>query len=389
VKPQRRILMVCPQFRPLVGGYERAAERLSHGLIAEGHHVEVVTERRDPGWPKEEEDGGLRVRRLWCLYRPGLHTLTAVLALGLYLLLHARRFDVLHVHQYGWSAAMTSAIGALLARPVVLKLTNTGYMGISASLPGGPAGAISRALHRRISACIVTSERAAQEARKFGIPAERIHRVPNPLETQHFRPASDSEKAARRAEVGIGQGFLAVSAGRLSGEKNYSMLIEAWSRFAKQHEDVTLAILGDGPLHSELLQQIDASGVSDRLLLPGRIEDPLVWYQAADAYLLSSDIEGLSNSLMEAMGSGLAIVSTAVSGSEDVFAEAAVGELVPTGDPAAMAAAIEKLHADAKRRVGWGHAARQYAVDHYSLAAVVAAIEACYAAVSADKISRY
>ena len=50
-----RILMISPQFNPLTGGYERAAERLSRSLLAQGHHVEVVAERRDSAWPKREE----------------------------------------------------------------------------------------------------------------------------------------------------------------------------------------------------------------------------------------------------------------------------------------------------------------------------------------------
>ena len=58
-----RILMICPQFRPIVGGYERSAERLSIELGRLGHKIDVVTERRDMRWPKEEKLYDMKIRR--------------------------------------------------------------------------------------------------------------------------------------------------------------------------------------------------------------------------------------------------------------------------------------------------------------------------------------
>ena len=92
-----RVLMVCPQYRPLIGGYERAAERLATVLARRGHEVQVVTERRDPGWPAVEDVDGVRIERFWCLPRPGLHMPTALLSVALFLLRRGRRFDIIHV----------------------------------------------------------------------------------------------------------------------------------------------------------------------------------------------------------------------------------------------------------------------------------------------------
>ena len=93
------VLMIAPQFRPIIGGYERAAERLAIGLVKEGHHVDVVTERRDSAWPVLETLSGVRVRRLWCLPRRGLHVLTALGSLAWFLLREGRSYHVWHVHQ--------------------------------------------------------------------------------------------------------------------------------------------------------------------------------------------------------------------------------------------------------------------------------------------------
>ena len=128
-----RVLMISPQFRPLVGGYERAAERLSAALAAAGLRVVVIAERRDRAWPAVECIDGYEVRRLSCSYRRHLHTITSLLSFAGFLLRHGREFDVWHVHQYGFHAALAVALGKVLRRPVVLKLTSSGAMGIEKS----------------------------------------------------------------------------------------------------------------------------------------------------------------------------------------------------------------------------------------------------------------
>ena len=75
-----RVLMISPQFRPLVGGYERAAERLSVALAEAGMRVVVIAERRDRAWPAVECIDGYEVRRLSCSYRRHLHVVTSLLS---------------------------------------------------------------------------------------------------------------------------------------------------------------------------------------------------------------------------------------------------------------------------------------------------------------------
>ena len=373
-----RVLMVSPQFRPIVGGYERAAERLAEGLVASGHSVEVVAERRQLSWPRYEISRGVIIRRIPSLFYRGIHTLTSTISLMIFLLVQGRRFDLFHVHQYGRAAAVTSAVGLILGRPVFLKLTNTGRHGLDATLPNGPIGSILRWLHGRVSCCVVTSQRALQEARDFGFSAERICLVPNPLETDLFQPAPEALRSQLRQELGMDTRFTAVCAARLNSEKNHAMLIRAWSLFADGNEDVQLIILGDGPLRDEVRQLASSSAGSASIRMLGPVSDPLRWYQAADVYVLSSDVEGLSNSLLEALSAGLAVISTRVSGSEDIFGVADVGEILAVGDHEAMARALLVLQADPQRRARCGLAARQYAVDHHSLVTITGAMERCY-----------
>ncbi len=370
-----RILMICPQFRPLLGGYERAAERLSLALAAAGHRVVVVTERRDPAWSSQEWMGDVLIRRLRSVPQRGWHVPSALFSLVVFLLLNARRFDVIHAHQYGWTAAAAIGLGHLFQRPVVLKLTATGPSGILEAVAQSRLSILSAALHRRVDACIATSERGEREAGSLGIPEDRIHLIPNGLDTDRFRPASLTEKVALRARLGLGEGVVALYVGRLSSEKNPLLLLQAWAECFARHANCELVVLGDGP-QLTLVREV-ARGARN-VHVRGRVDDPLPWYQAADIYVLPSDFEGLSNSLVEALSCGLPVVSTCVSGSEDVFREADVGELVPVGDSKELSRALERMLADPGRRAACSKRAREVALRRFSIVSVRAGIESIY-----------
>jgi glycosyltransferase involved in cell wall biosynthesis len=212
------VLMISPQFRPLYGGYERAAERLSRALVEAGLRVEVVTERRDPAWPASEVCDGFRIRRVWTVYRRHLHALTSLIGFGGYLLRHGRRFDIWHVHQYGFQAALAVVLGRLLRRPVVLKLTNSAAMGIEKALltDARTTARLLAFLHRRVSACVAITDETRDEATRFGIPINRIHLVPNGLPADEFRPASAAERAEARQRLALDCETLVLSVARLS-----------------------------------------------------------------------------------------------------------------------------------------------------------------------------
>jgi glycosyltransferase involved in cell wall biosynthesis len=370
-----RILMISPQFRPLVGGYERAAERLALALVGRGHAVTVVAERHDPSWPARETFDGVELRRLWCVPRRGLHVLTSVLSLAGFLLRRGRSFDVVHVHQYGWAAGVAVAFGRLARRPVVMKLTATGADGILQTVRAASFSGPLRALLRRVDACLATSERGADEAVALGIPRERMHRIPNGVDSDRFAPLPEPERRALRQSLGLGSHAVALYVGRLSAEKNALGLLDAWRELGPP-SGALLAMAGTGPERDAVAARAAKYGPSIRLL--GAVADPLDWYRAADVFVLPSIHEGLSNSFLEALACGLPVVSTPVSGSEDVFAAHDVGILVSGPQPPAIAAGLAPLLADAARRARCGAAARAAALERFSLVRVAERVEALY-----------
>jgi len=370
--------MLCPQFRPLLGGYEQAAERLSHELAARGHEVEVVTERRQRDWPRFECFGAVRVRRLWCARRRGMHSLTSITTLALFLLRRGRRYDVFHVHQYGWYSTIAILLGRLLRVPVVLKLTSTGPQGIRVALGLLPAPPIHMRLHRHLSACIATSRRGAKEIEALGLAPSRIHLITNGLDTERFRPASPDERSDARRALGLDDRVLAITVSRISAEKDPGTLLEAWSRLDPQANGLHLAMLGDGPELAAVESEIEERGLGASVSTPGSKSNPLPWYHAADLFLLTSKNEGLSNALMEASSCGLPVISTHVSGSEDMLGDVDAGRLVEIGNATELARALAELSRDPALRDSCGAQARRYAEGHYAMPAVGDAVERLY-----------
>ena len=375
-----RILMISPQFRPLVGGYERAAERLSAELGRRGHAITIITERRDPEWAGREAIQALTVRRLWCIYRPGLHIITSLLSFSRFLLRNGLKYDVFHVHQYGAHAAMAVLFGRLLGRPVVLKITSTGSLSIENTIAGYRR--LRRYaftfLHRRVDACIAISADAAREAAEFGIPQERIVLVPNGIDTDYFRPCSEQQKAAAKKALGINHRHMVLYCGRLCEPKNPDGLLDAWASVVREFQDVLLCYVGDGALRTTLTEKTDRLGLQDTVRFVGQKSEVRKWYHAADVFALPSHNEGLSNSLLEAIGCGLPIVATRISGTIDLFRLGEPGLLVDDTDVKKLSDALIKILGDCSCRRAFGISASEIAAKHYSIGGVAGSMERLY-----------
>jgi glycosyltransferase involved in cell wall biosynthesis len=362
------ILMISPQFYPLVGGYERALARLSGAMVERGLRVVVITERRDLSWSAVECVDGYEVRRLWCWYRPHLHAVSSLLSFAVFLSLHGREFDVWHAHQYGLHAALAVALGKLLRRPVVLKLTSSGATGIERVLGSGFVGGALGFLHRRVSACLAVSEETRDEAIRFGIPPERVHTIPNAVDGRQFRPPSAEERLGVRKALGLRCEKLVLCVGRLSHEKNTLGLLDAWSTVdGNARAGALLALVGDGPEREEVRRRTEASDLAGSVHLAGELRDIATWYRAADVCVVPSDVEGLSNAMIEALATGVPVISTRVSGSSVLVEPPASGVLVDVGNVEQLARAIELLLSNGPMTLKLASSARQTFESHFSL----------------------
>jgi len=142
-----------------------------------------------------------------------------------------------------------------------------------------------------------------------------------------------------------------LTAGRLSQEKGYDLLIQAFSQLAPQFPNWQLVIIGDGPLRDDLKAQLTDARLTTQVLLPGRCGNLTAWYESADLYVLTSRFEGFPNTVVEAMSHGLSVVSfDCVTGPREIIRHDIDGVLVPPENVAKLTVALGDLMRNPAKR---------------------------------------
>ena len=130
-------------------------------------------------------------------------------------------------------------------------------------------------------------------------------------------------------------------------------------------------MIGDGPLRAEATAVLQSAGLGERTWLPGARDDIPGLMRGMSVFALPSLNEGISNTVLEAMASGLPVVATEVGGNPELIQSGRTGELVPADDVEAFSKALARYAADTDRRHRHGEAARQRAVSEFSLDVMV------------------
>jgi len=176
----------------------------------------------------------------------------------------------------------------------------------------------------------------------LGLPRPFVQVVHNPVITPTL---------ATRAAEAVTHPFLTpktapviLSAGRMTEQKDFPTLLQAFQR-VRAKRDCRLLLLGDhGGLHDELLALIGTLGIGDDVSLPGFDPNPYRYMAKCDVFVLSSRWEGFGNVMVEALATGLPVVATDCPvGPREILKDGALGPLLPMGDVAAMAEAIERV----------------------------------------------
>lgn len=142
---------------------------------------------------------------------------------------------------------------------------------------------------------------------------------------------------------------LIVSVGRLYPQKNQKMMIDAFNMIKNKYPDYKLIIYGEGPSRKELEDYIKNLSLEEKVLLPGRSKHIIDEVRKSRIFCLSSDCEGMSNALIEALCLGIPIVTTDVSGVKELVIDGVNGRVVEIGDSVSMANALNDLLEDKER----------------------------------------
>ena len=223
----------------------------------------------------------------------------------------------------------------------------------------------------------------AESLRPGGRAGRRTQVIPSGVDTERFRVRE--ERAVAKARLGVPTDRpLIGTVGRLEARKGTATLIEAAARLRqKRAADVTVALVGDGPLRGELVSLVERLGIAGHVLMLGDRSDVRDVLSALDVFVLPSRTEGMSNALLEAMAMERAVVATAVGGNVEVVAHEKSGLLVPSEDVEGTANAIARLIDHPEVAAGLGAAARQRVEARYGSRTMVRQLETVYASAAA------
>jgi glycosyltransferase involved in cell wall biosynthesis len=246
----------------------------------------------------------------------------------------------------------------------------------------GRKGDVRKALLRRCGHVVLTARMETELAEECGIEGATI--IPVPVDAERFQPATDAERAAQRQSLGITAGTVIAFSGHLVARKGVDRLLTAFQTMVEEGEDIHLLLLGSGEGRLESLEEALRSdtlrlGLSERVTFADAVQDVAPYLKGADIFCLPSWREGMPNSILEAMASGLACVAPASAGGMDLLNDGA-GVIPDSNSPEDLRAAILPLLHDPALCRSLGRAARQRAESRHSVAAVMDAYDRLWTA---------
>jgi glycosyltransferase involved in cell wall biosynthesis len=263
--------------------------------------------------------------------------------------------------------------------PVISKLPSFGAFGI-AGIQKRLLGCWQIAVLKRSKAIVAMTEESLEELSSIGYSENRILKVPNGISMN--TPSRDNQKVEERVVV--------IFVGRLSPEKGLVHLLQAWANVCSRViKPVQLRLVGDGPQAEELRDLAKRLGVSKTVEFTGHSCDITPELNAADIFVLPSEAEGNSNSLLEAMRAGLPIVATRVGGAPIQVGPSGRNYLCRPGDHSALAGKLCEMIANKRLRAELGAAMRARVELFFNINRAAAAYERAYRAIlsgDADRI---
>ncbi len=197
----------------------------------------------------------------------------------------------------------------------------------------------------------------------------------NGVDAERFAPGGPDRRERLPAGFAPPGTVVVGTVGRMQTVKNPLGLVDAFVHLLASVPDarrvLRLVMLGDGALMNEVRHRLDDEGASEVAWLPGARDDVPDLLKAFDVFALPSLNEGISNTILEAMATGLPVVATDVGGNPELVVDGETGALVAADDPEALAGAIGRYTADAALREAHGAAARRRIETSFSLEAMV------------------
>jgi len=354
-----------------VGGLEVLVIEMAKSLVRQGHSCTIYCLDKTGSLAQEARAAGVEV--ILISRTSGFADFGAIARMRNSF--RARKHSIIHTHNV--EPMFYGAFAAFGIRPIRIVHTQHG-------IPT-PFAYLNR-LKARVSGFFVdrfigVSENSTQFAIESGwISRNKALTILNGINTSRFCPDSFKRKEIRQALGLSDRALVAICVARLSPVKNHARLIQIFKQLIESahNTDLTLLLIGDGECRLAIETQIADFRLSANIRLLGEVHDTDKYLAAADVFVLSSDSEGISVSILEAMASGLPVIVTDVGGNHEIVSDGETGYLVPIDNLSLYPSRIETLISNPSLRESFSCRARERVVQHFSLDAMVSSYRKVY-----------
>jgi len=396
--------MMIDQFYPVVGGAEQQALRISMKLTRKGHKVTVLTRQGKDGLAGSEEYRGITIHRLPVTGVSGTSKLKSTLPATRWLIKNRDNYDIVHCHGVNpleWSAMLA---GMVTGKPYVVKIPLSNFMNYAGAKDGFKMQAekdsffsarilrplflpvlkfVRKRLIRKARRIFAISPEISATLNKSGF--KNIASIPNGIDTDEFTPAAPEQKTSLRQSLNLPEkSVIFVYAGRLAVEKNLKTLLLAWMNLSQDtglpKSELLILGSGTGQYYSteQELRQFTAENNLNNVTFTGSVPNVSDYLRAADAFILPSYWEGMSNSILEAMACGIPTIASDIAGNRALIENEKSGLLFDPYSPHQLTECIRLLAKNPEIRDKLGSSARQIAEQKYSLQKITADIDREY-----------
>jgi sugar transferase (PEP-CTERM/EpsH1 system associated) len=375
MRPAERPLLAHVVYRFSVGGLENGVVNLiNHMDGRRWRHVVVALTEVDPAFATRIQRDDVRCIALHKPPGHGFRLYPQLLRLFRELkpaVVHTRNLAALEAQLPAWLARVPGRVHGEHGRDVE-DLHGTSRRHIWIRRAYAPFVQHQVALGREL---------ATYTQQRIGVSAQRLHTIYNGVDTQRYQPAS-TRQSISGSPFNDPALWLVGTVGRMQTVKAQTVLTQAFIRALQTQPQLRarlrLVLVGQGALRAECQALLQAAGLAGLAWLAGERADVPDVMRGLNCFALPSLAEGISNTILEAMASGLPVIATRVGANSELVDEGHSGLLVPAADVPALADALQALASQPERALQMGMAGRQRVEQHFSLQAMVAAYEAVY-----------
>jgi glycosyltransferase involved in cell wall biosynthesis len=359
-----RILIINSEYPPIGGGAGNASAHLAHQFTESGHRVVVLTAHYTnlPHKSIIDEVSVIRVKSLRKRRdRSGALEQIAFMGMGgiaSIALIRRWRPDIILAFFGVPSGAVACMVKALSGIPYVVSLRGgdvPGFRPYDFAVYHRFLSPLLRLVWKQAAAVVANSQGLLSLAEDFYREVD-IQIIPNGVDISQFNQSENRDW--ENAHI--------LWVGRLVYQKGLDILLDALEQLKDQSWQLTL--VGDGPQRVLLEELAQEKGIANRIIFTGWLDrkDLYRYYCESNMFVFPSRHEGMPNSVLEAMASGLPVIASKIAGNEELILPGISGMLVPPGDHNQLASALRNLIADSTLRLQMGAEARKRVVSRFT-----------------------